>query len=177
MKNTISLLVAICFIFLQTILTIASTTDNHLIQIQLDQIAVIDLGGGAVNLAVSSPTVAGDTPLEGLNQTTYLKYTSSLPSGQTRNITAAWGTGNLAPVGTTLKLEAVSIPSGCGNSVGVITVSNTAQNIITGLGACYTGTTTGATLKYTLSIDDAFSLIASENKNADITFVITDASQ
>jgi hypothetical protein len=69
------------------------------------------------------------------------------------------------------------VPSGKGTSAGQITVSTTAQNLVTGIGGCATGTTStsGAQLTYTLTIGTMTSLVANESKIATITLTLTDS--
>jgi len=111
-----------------------------------------------------------------VNGSTYLQYSSTVASGVSRRITAAWSTGNSAPTGCFLLLTAAP-GSGQGSSAGQITVSATAQNILTGIKGCATGTsaTSGVQLSYLLSIAAMTSLVANENKTAVITFTLTDS--
>ena len=94
----------------------------------------------------------------------------------TRRITAAWAAGNAAPSGCTLTLLATPA-SGMGSSAGTITVSSTAQNIVTGIGGCATGTggTSGAQMAYTLAVTAMTSLVASQSTAATITLTMTDS--
>jgi hypothetical protein len=106
-----------------------------------------------------------------------LQYTSLVAAGTTRNVTAAWGGADSAPAGTALLLEATSVPGGCGTAAGQITVSDIAQNIITGIGSCATGTgASGAQLQYDLDITAVGSLVVGDSSTVTITFTLTDAS-
>jgi len=130
----------------------------------------------AVSLTVSNPAAPGGVPSNPVGSSSYAQYSSTVASGVTRRITAAWATGNTAPTGCSLLLQA-SVPSGYGTSAGQITVSTTAQNLVTGIGGCATGTgsTSGAQLVYTLSIGAMTSLVANESKSATITLTLTDS--
>jgi len=130
----------------------------------------------AVTLTVSNPATPGGVPANPTNSGAYAQYSSTVASGVTRRVTAAWATGNSAPTGCSLLLLA-TVPSGKGTSAGQITISTTAQNLVTGIGGCATGTTgtSGAQLTYTLSIGTMTSLVANESKTATITLTLTDS--
>jgi hypothetical protein len=55
-------------------------------------------------------------------------------------------------------------------------MSSTAQNVVTGIGSCATGTTgtSGAQLAYVLSINTLTSLLAGDNHTVTITITLTD---
>jgi len=154
------------------------TTGNEALSITLSAFCLMGVSGNPSTLTVAVPAQGGQTPANPSDSGTYLRYTSTVASGVTRKITAAWGGTDAAPAGSSLKLTAD--PSGGANqgaSAGQITLSSTAQNIVTGIGGCATGTgaTNGARLTYALSINDVTSLVASQNKAATITFTLTDS--
>jgi hypothetical protein len=129
-----------------------------------------------VTLTIANPAVAGGIPADATSTATYAQYSSTVASGVTRRITAAWATGNAAPAGCALRLQATPA-GGQGSSAGQIVISITAQNIVTGIGGCSTGTgpTSGAQLGYSLVINSMTALIANENKAATITLTLTDS--
>ena len=89
----------------------------------------------------------------------------------------AWGATDSAPAGTSLLLEATSVPASSGTAAGQITVDATAKNLITGIGSTATGTgANGAALTYTFSVDDPSALVVGDNKTVTLTFTLTDAS-
>lgn len=130
----------------------------------------------AVTLTIANPASPGGIPANPVNSGTYAQYSSTVAAGVTRRVTAAWATGNAAPTGCSLLLLA-TVPSGKGTSAGTITLSTTAQNLVTGIGGCATGitATSGAQLTYTLSIGTVTSLVANESKSATITLTLTDS--
>jgi hypothetical protein len=75
-----------------------------------------------------------------------------------------------------LRLQATP-GSGQGSSAGQIVVSTTAQNIVTGIGGCATGTgaTSGAQLAFTLFINAMTSLVAGQSTSATLTLTMTDS--
>jgi hypothetical protein len=107
---------------------------------------------------------------------TYAQYSSTVASGVTRRITAAWAFGNTAPSGCELRLQATPA-SGQGSTAGQVVVSTTARNIVTGIGGCATGTgaSSGARLSYTLAVTSMTSLVANQSAAATITLTMTDS--
>ena len=156
--------------------TMAGNTDNHDVTLQVNSIAEIAVTTD-VSLTVTAPTTPGAIPQDDTDNSAYLQYTSTVPSSQTRNITAAWEGSDSAPAGTQLKLQA-SPQSGKGTGAGEIVVSSSAQNIVTAISSCYTGTggSDGAQLTYTLEVTDATALVASASETVTVTFTMTDAS-
>jgi len=157
----------------------AATTVNQTVTMQVNAICVLAVTGNPSTLTVSAPASGGQTPTNPSSSATYAQYTSTVPASQSRKLTAAWGASDAAPAGCSLKLSAT--PSGGTNqgaTAGQITLSATAQDIVTTIKSCATGTSAsnGAQLTYTLSVDTLTSLVASESKTATITLTLTDAA-
>ena len=154
----------------------SGNTDNHDVTLQVNSIAEVAVTTD-VSLTVMAPVTPGDVPQDDTDNTAYLQYTSTVPSGQTRVITAAWGGSDSSPAGTQMKLQA-SPQSGKGTGAGEIIVSSSSQSIITSIGSCYTGTggSDGAQLTYTLEIMDATALEANASETVTVTFTVADAS-
>ncbi|MBM3293482.1 MAG: hypothetical protein FJY82_03040 [Candidatus Aminicenantes bacterium] len=158
-------------------LVFGATTVNQTVTMQISQICLVGVSGNPAALNVTAPATAGDQPSNPSDNATYARYTSVIPSGQTRKLQVNWGGSDAAPAGCSLKLTAAP-QSGKGTTAGQKTVSATAQDIVTGIGSCATGTggTDGAQLTYVLSIDDFASLIQTASTQATITLTLTDAS-
>jgi len=157
----------------------AAATATQTVTMQVNAICLIAVTGNPSTLTVSAPAAGGQTPANGSSNTTYAQYTSTVGSGTTRKITAAWGGSDAAPAGCALKLTAT--PSGGtnqGSSAGQVTVSATAQDVVTTIRSCFTGTgaNNGAQLSYSLEVSDATALVAGESKSATVTLTLTDAS-
>jgi len=154
-----------------------ATTVNQTVTMQVSAICVVGVSGNPATLNVTAPATAGDSPSNPSDDTTYARYTSVIPSGQTRKLQVNWGGSDAAPAGCSLKLTAAP-QSGKGTTAGQKTVSATAQDIVTGIGSCATGTggTDGAQLTYVLSVDTLASLVVTTATNATITLTLTDAS-
>ena len=155
------------------------STANQTVTMQVNAICLVAVTGNPSTLSVSAPAAGGQTPVSGSSTATYAQYTSTVASGTNRKITAAWGGSDAAPAGCALKLTAT--PSGGtnqGTSAGQITMSSTAQDAVTTIGSCVTGTggSNGAQLSYSLEVSDATALVAGESKSATITLTLTDAA-
>ena len=156
----------------------ASDSANHQVTLQINEVVLIDLNDtGLITLSTSAPTNGGEDPVGSTDASKLLQYTSLVAGVTTRSITAAWGGGDAAPSGTSLKLQATSVPVNCGTAGAQITLSGTGQNIITAIGSCATGTgANGAEMTYTFSIDDVTSISVGDSNTVTITFTLTDAS-
>ena len=157
----------------------AAATTTQPVSMQVNAICVLAVTGNPSTLTVSAPASGGQTPANPSSNSTYAQYTSTVPAAQSRKLTAAWGASDAAPAGCSLKLTAT--PAGGtnqGTSAGQITLSATAQDIVTTIKSCATGTaaSNGAQLTYLLSVDTITSLIASESKAATVTLTLTDAA-
>jgi hypothetical protein len=160
-------------------LSLAQLQGTSNVSIILNEVFVIKISGGNITLSIQAPGTAGQPPGKAVDSTCYLQYTSSLQTGQSRRVTASWMPLDSAPSGCSLSLQAFpAARSGEGASAGQITVSSTAQIIITGITRCATGTgsTNGALLTYTLNVVAANNLIAGQVTSSTVTFTITDAS-
>ena len=125
-------------------------------------------------LALTAPERSAEHPIN--DQNTYIRYTSVVPDGNTRTITAAITSGVL-PSGCALKLAVAGL-SGNGNTgVAVadgVYLSGAPQNIVTGIGNCYTGTgsTDGVQIGFTLDVEDEAKLVAGETSVVTISFTL-----
>ena len=169
---------AVCGLGL-TGLMFASATTTQTVTMQVNAIGVLAVSGNPSTLTVSAPAVGGETPSNASNNGTYVQYTSTVGASNSRKLTAAWSGSDAAPAGCSLKLTAT--PSGGtneGSTAGQITVSSTAQDLVTTIKSCATGTggTSGAQLTYLLAVTSMTDLVAGESKSATVTLTLTDAS-
>lgn len=170
-----ALIGALCLFFLTAQIP-AATTVTSAVSVSIASFCLMAVTSSSVNLTIVNPSIAGSVPANATSIGTYAQYSSTVASGVTRRISAAWATGNSAPTGCDLRLTATPA-GGQGASAGQIVLSTTAQNIVTGIGGCATGTgaTNGAQLAYTLKINTMTSLVANESKSATITLTLTDS--
>jgi hypothetical protein len=162
-------------------------TATHAVSINIPTVALVDVEGSdgeaiSINLA---PDVSALEAGEAVDFSTandnslWLNYTSVVASDQTRSVTASIS-GTL-PVGVSLKLQAGGISTGNGtrgSSAGQITLTETGQNVVTGIGSAYTesGENKGHQLTYTLDMNNSSyaSLVADDNYNVTVTYTITE---
>ena len=162
-----------------------SDHDSHDISISIPDLALLDLEGGtSITLSPALPSEAGD-PFSftgATDNSTWVNYSSIVPTGKARRVTAAITSGSV-PAGLALKVTAGSYSGSgkgtLGTSAGQVTLSSTAQDIITGIGSCYTGngTSNGHNLTYALdltSVDD-YSQLEQTSATVTVTYTITDA--
>jgi hypothetical protein len=156
-------------------LAFAAATATQTVTMQIGAIAALAIVGGNPTLAVVAPAQGGAPPANPTSNANYAQYTSTVPSATTRRLQANWGGADAAPAGCSLLLTAAPA-GGQGTTAGQITMSATAQNIVTGIGSCATGITgtSGAQLTYVLSINSLTSLVAADNHTVTITITLTD---
>lgn len=154
-------------------------TATQSVQMNVDEICVLDVTANPGALTVVAPGAGGEAPAPDTDNTTYAQYTSVVAGSTTRTLQANWGGADAAPAGCSLELEVTAVTAGCGSRViGGIGVSAVAQNVVTAIGSCATGTGAidGAQLTYTLNVNDADLLDASDDQTATVTLTLTDAS-
>jgi hypothetical protein len=157
----------------------AADTANQSVQLNVDEVCVIAVTGDPAALNITAPATGGQPPASASDNSTYAQYTSVVCGAAKRSLTANWGGADAAPSGCSLSLEVTSLTAGCGSIVvGGITVSSMAQNIVTTIGSCATGTgaTDGAQLTYTLGVSDHTQLDSCDDQTVTITLTLTDAS-
>ena len=160
----------------------AADNGSHNVVLQVLDVCKINLNdASSITLTTIAPVNGGDPVTGQTDSTKLLQYTSLVPSGQHRKITANWGAADAAPAGTALLLQVDSVPANCGNNVAPagtpITLSNVAQDLIDTIGSCATGVgANGAGLTYTFSITDVNNLVVGDNQTVTVTFTLTDAS-
>ncbi len=179
MRRTKYLMIAIVAVMTVGLIGLAMAATDDATQnltLAVSEICVLDVTGNPGVITVVAPGTGGQTPANPSDNSTYAQYTSTVASGLTRNMTAQWGGADAAPAGTSLDLTAAPAGGTQGVTAGLITVSSSAQNIITGIGSCATGTsdTDGAQLTYTLMIDDVTALVAGDSQSVTITLTLAE---
>jgi hypothetical protein len=174
-KYTIRFLVLILFLFITP--PLFAPEDNITIQISVVEICSLGFNStGTVVLTLGLPTSGGGAITGGIDTTKLLQYSSLVSNGTTRSISINWDAIDTAPAGTSLSLEAANVPAGCGSKTSELTLSATAQNLITSIGGCSTGTgANGVTLTYRFNVISTSQLVAGSSETVTITFTLTDA--
>jgi len=160
----------------------ASDSASHDILLDVQEIAVIGLNDtSAITLTTANTITAGQDPSQATadsDSSKLLHYTSVVQGGTTRNISVALGASNV-PAGTELAVEATNFPGAAnvGSSAGEVVLSNTASNLITGIGSTATGTgSSGVELTYRYRITDYSALATDSDATVTVTYTLTDAS-
>ncbi len=158
--------------------------DSHVVTINFSEVAIVDIEDSAIkditlDATGGVPAEAGDPyDFSVTNSTLWLNYTSILGNETSRLVTVRTTAGTI-PAGLDLRVQAAADAGNGGGSVGAnvatpIVLNGTDQNIITGIGSCYTstGTNNGHNLTYSLAVND-WSLIDQSDSGAAITVLYT----
>jgi hypothetical protein len=159
---------------------------SHGVEITIPTVTLVDVEGaggeaGTINLTpdVSALEAGEAVKFSSANDNSlWLNYTSVVKKDQVRNITSEIS-GNL-PSGVSLKLSASTISTGKGKTgqpAEEISLTSTAQKLITGIGSCFTetGNGKGHQLKYTLDMNnEKYADLMADNYEITVTYTITD---
>jgi hypothetical protein len=143
----------------------------------LPAMKILDVEGIAPTLTFAVPTEAGTAIADVTSNTSWINYTSIIAAAATNKVSVAI-TGTV-PTGTTLKVIAAA-HAGTGDGTygtptAAVTLSATAQDLITTIGSCWTGTgnANGHQLTYTWSVvANAYATVVAA-AGADITATYT----
>jgi hypothetical protein len=163
----------------------ASGQPNLILNVQIPEIALLDIeptGNNNISMNYTAPAEAG-LNLSGTtsaNNSLWLNYTCSKSSGGSNRNVYAQVIGNV-PQGIRIKLQASPHSAGGGGVFGnpsssPITLSNTPQALITGIGGCFTGNGTGYghQLNFTFEITDYSNLELAGNSIIQVSYTIVD---
>lgn len=123
-----------------------SSTTNQVLTLGIPPIALVyavDSSGLNESISLQLTTNTAGTAITGGTNASFLQLSSIVASGSTNKVQAKI---DGVPAGTTLEITASAPNSGNGDGTfgtavaGPVTLSTTAQDIITGIGSCYTGT-------------------------------------
>lgn len=161
-----------------------SNQDSHNVVIGIPEVALLDLeasNGTSITLGPTAPTEAGmAVDFNAVDNSIWINYSSIVGSvtEPSRNVSVQITSGTV-PAGTELTvLAAADAGSGdgtMGTPTPAITLSSTAQNIITGIGSAYTGdgVNKGHNLSYALNLASASGSYAQLDFDNSDTVVIT----
>ena len=166
-------------------------TATHSVSIVIPTVALVDVesedGGeaGTINLTPSTGSLEAGEAVDfgtATNNKLWLNYTSVVDAGDNaeRQITVALDNEDNLPEGVSLLVSAGSITSGKGKkgsaAEGKVTISATAQNLVTGIGSCYTETGSGKGHQLTYELDmneNEYANLVAETYDVQITYTIT----
>ena len=190
MKKIIKMMTAAALVFGSLNFSFAQDTnvDAHDINITIPEVALLDIeadGSTTIDLGAVAPTEAGEA-IDFTNTTNsdlWINYSSIVGSTTeaSRKVTVKVSNGTL-PGGMTLKVTAGADAGNGGGTVGTptaqVTLSGTDQDIITGIGSCYTGNlfSNGHNLSYALVVDQANygDIDFDEATTLTVTYTLTD---
>jgi hypothetical protein len=178
MKRLTGIFVAGLVVFgLAGIVFAQTDSDNHDVYITVNAIAKLAISGGDAAIAVDDVGItAGEDPHVTEDATTYLQYTSIVASGSTRTLTAQ--TDGNEPAGCELKASAVTGGGNQGSGLSDVALNDlTAEEVVTGISTCATGTggTDGANITYGLNLTLS-SLLETASTAVQVTWTLTDDS-
>ncbi len=133
-----------------------TNTDSHTITISIPKVALVDIEPSAtknLTLGFTAPTEAGNPIVASpTNNSLWLNYSSIKSGSDTRSISVKL---NTTISGVDIHVTAAP-PTGTGTlgtSAGVLTLTNTDQTIISGIGSAYTGNgaNNGSNLTYAVA--------------------------
>lgn len=163
----------------------ATDSDSHDVEITVSEVANLRVyEGTTVQVSIEGPDSAGDSPKISYTNadSNYLQYSSVVVTGLTRKITGAITGATTVPDGVALR---VTPTTAAGNNFGAVgsaagtavTLSSTAQDIVTGIGSGYTGTlpTDGAKLIYSITLTPE-DLKATGTTTVEVTYTLTEGS-
>ncbi len=154
---------------------VALDNTSHPVTMRVNEVCRIGLNSSSgIVLEVGGQAVGGLPPVGATDSSKSLGYTSIVPAGGSRRVTANWGPADKTPSGTSLLLQVIDMPAGSGVPAGQITLSGHPQNIITGIRSCSTGAA-AARLRYTFRIEDVNGLVQGDGATVSISFTLTDA--
>jgi hypothetical protein len=153
--------------------------------VNIPQIALIDIepqGNNSISFSVAPPGEAGNRfPDSGItNNALWLNYTNSrLVNGPLRNVTVMV-LGDI-PDGIILQLQASPRSSACGSGAlgtpeGLLTLSDSPQALIAGIGGSFTGDGPGCghQLNFTFRVHNYESLHHIQNRTIQLTYTLAD---
>ena len=122
----------------------ATDTDTQTVTVTFEEIAAIGVSGDPGTLTITAPTTPGDLPDDETDNSTTMAWTSSVATGQTRDIT-----GNIDGLFNGIDLYCtVAAPGGSdGTSAGEtqFAAASTSYDFVTGVGA---SNSSGNTITY-----------------------------
>jgi len=156
-----------------------TNADTDVVSYELPAMAILDVEGTAPTLTFAAPSEAGLAVDDVTSALSSINYTSIIATGSTNKVTASITTGAV-PTGTTLTVVAGADQAAGDGTVGTaasaLTLSGSAQDLVTAIGSCYTGNgfSGGHVLTYTWSVDaDAYATVATANASRTVTYTIT----
>lgn len=122
---------------------VSTAGDN--ISLSVASLALIETNATSISMSFQPVSVAGAILSSVSNSNLYIKISSLVPAGTSRKVTVKLLSGTI-PAGTQLTIQpTASTTTNSGGTLGSVAsspvvISSVDQNLITGIGSCYTGT-------------------------------------
>ncbi|MBW1671057.1 MAG: hypothetical protein JRJ43_08080 [Deltaproteobacteria bacterium] len=154
-------IISLTFVFLLALtnLLIAASSDTQTVSFSVSSIDEISVSGDPAALCVDTAT-AGSEPDDDTDATTTYAITTN---NTNRKITGAIDSNMPANVSLEINLVAPTV----GSSAGDMTLSTTAEDLVTGITQVADGS--GNTITYTLSATVAAGIVASDTRTVTLT--------
>lgn len=145
------------------------------VEFSVEEISAMEVSGALAHPVMLTSPATGESEFDGSGDT-YIRYTSVVPEGKTRSISAAITSGTV-PCGCRLKMNVVELTGNgtFGSAVpGGIYLTDSPQGIVSGIGNCCTGINAGdgVRIEYALEVKDASKLVADEASAVTVLFTI-----
>lgn len=160
------------------LLLIGQTSDEHIIRVRLQEISIVDIEpSGDFTISLETPTEAGRKMKSNVNSSKWINYTVSKKNASNAGSISAQIVG-VIPEGIDLILNVGSAQGGGGETgiaIGEIELSSLPTEIISGIGASYTGSGqgNGHNLSYELRVSDYNNLSKVESEVVTVMFTIS----
>jgi len=179
-------LVTVLIFFLAVAL---NAQNSHGLKVGIPSYSLVGVSSNStIELQPAAPTTAGDGLDFSASSTTdnsvWLNYSSGLKNKNQSNSISVSMDGDDLPAGVTIELVA-SEDAGSGNGtmgtteLNVLVLKKQSQDVVSGIGNCYTGTGSGSghQLTYSLKMDQSsanYSALVSGDYTTTITYTITE---
>jgi hypothetical protein len=155
-----------------------TNTDSHTLNLNLSELALINIVGSSGTTITLAPTTttAGELPTVTENTSLWLNVTSVISCTETRTINVKT---SAVIDGFDVKIAAAACTSGTGTFGSVagsaLTLTTSDQALVTGIGSCYTstGVSSGYNLTYSTIANTGFGSARANNTPITITYTIT----
>ena len=139
---------------------------QHDVSLMVRQVASLEFSGPGTLQLPAGGEASG---------TMLLHYTVTNSAGTKRKLFASWRTGDRAPDGTSLFIQAESVPAGCGQPGAALALSERPSAVIEEIPSCATGRgLSGAILRYWIMVEDQSRLREAVATTVTIVFTLSD---
>ena len=147
MKRITSILAAAALVALMSDAAMAQATATQTVNLSVSAVQLIDVSSNSITLSIDGSSAVAGTQAVGSASDNSTSYSITHNAGSNLRITAAIDSD--MPAGTSLTVNLANA-GGNGSSAGTLTLSSTAQDAVTGIGA---GVVSGETISYTFAAD------------------------